>query len=201
MTVISDWGGVDVLVNNAGVGVGGELKDVPIEDFDWIVGINLMGEVYGSSLFLPGMIERGAGHIVNVASLSGLVVLPSTFPTPPPSTPWSASPKPCGSSCSAGASGWPWFARAPSVPISWTAYAIMKAATEPCSTRRSGRRSWEKMGKEPEEVARIALRAVERDRFMALTGPEAYLLYYMKRLAPGLLRRIVAAITPHLSGG
>lgn len=195
--VISDWGGVDILVNNAGVGVGGELADIPIEDFEWIVGINLMGEVYGTRLFLPGMIERGRGHIVNVASLSGLVVLPLHLPYT--TTKFAL----------VGFSEALWIElKRRGIGVTMICPGAIRTNIMDSTRTHEGEgmqfaRKWQgvlqKMGKEPEEVSRIALRAVERDRFMALTGPEAYLLYYMKRLAPGLQRRIVAAITGRIA--
>jgi len=197
--VISEWGGVDLLVNNAGVGVGGELKDVPVEDFRWIVGINLMGEIHGVKLFLPGMLERGYGHILNVASLSGLVVLPLHLPYT--TTKFALL----------GFSEALWIElrhRGIGVTVLCPGAIrtnIMRGTRTHAgdgSAMRSARR-WqevlERKGKEPEEVAEIALRAVEKGRFLALTGPEAYLLYYMKRLAPGLLRRGVAGITARLA--
>jgi 2-hydroxycyclohexanecarboxyl-CoA dehydrogenase len=64
----ADLGTVDVLVNNAGVGVGGALLETGIEDWDWLIGINLDGVAYGCYAFGPGMVERGRGHVVNVAS-------------------------------------------------------------------------------------------------------------------------------------
>ncbi len=60
--------GVDLLINNAGVGDGGLFKDYSLDNWDWIVGINQMGAIYGSHLFLPGMVQQGGGHIINVAS-------------------------------------------------------------------------------------------------------------------------------------
>lgn len=72
-SVEMDIGGVDVLVNVAGVGIVGDIVDTTAEDWDWIVGVNLMGPIYTISAFLPGMIKRSSGHIVNVSSLGGLI--------------------------------------------------------------------------------------------------------------------------------
>lgn len=65
---------VDVLVNNAGVAVSGGLLDTKLEDWSWIMGINVMGVVHGCHYFVPKMVSRGrGGHVVNIASLAGLV--------------------------------------------------------------------------------------------------------------------------------
>jgi short-subunit dehydrogenase len=61
-------GPVEVLVNNAGVGMSGRFLDLEPADWDWIVGINLMGVIQGCQVFGPAMVARGRGHVVNVAS-------------------------------------------------------------------------------------------------------------------------------------
>lgn len=68
IALAGELGAVDVLVNNAGVGVGGALLETKVADWDWLIGINLNGVAYGCYAFGPGMIERGSGHVVNVAS-------------------------------------------------------------------------------------------------------------------------------------
>ncbi len=66
-------GNTDVLVNNAGVAVSGPFDTVSVEDWQWIVGINLWGVIYGCQAFLPAMRRRDRGHIINVASIAGLI--------------------------------------------------------------------------------------------------------------------------------
>lgn len=67
------WGGVDVVVNNAGVAVSGGIADVPLADWRWAVDVNLLGVVRGCRAFTPLLRRQGGGHLVNVASMAGLV--------------------------------------------------------------------------------------------------------------------------------
>jgi NAD(P)-dependent dehydrogenase (short-subunit alcohol dehydrogenase family) len=68
---------VDVLVNNAGVGHGGGMLDTSLEDWDWLVSINLMGVVHGCHFFVPAMVASGGwGHVVNLSSGAGFIAGP-----------------------------------------------------------------------------------------------------------------------------
>ena len=67
------WGGLDVLVNNAGVAGGGRVDVAGLDEWQWITEINLFGVVRGTRTFVPMFKQQRSGHIVNVASLAGLV--------------------------------------------------------------------------------------------------------------------------------
>lgn len=72
--VAEEHGPLDVLVNNAGVGMSGRFLAMSPDDWEWILGINLMGVVHGCQAFGPGMVERGHGQVVNLSS--GLAYTP-----------------------------------------------------------------------------------------------------------------------------
>jgi NAD(P)-dependent dehydrogenase (short-subunit alcohol dehydrogenase family) len=71
--VASTFGSVNLVVNNAGVAVGATIEDTSFEDFDWLLGINLLGVINGTKAFLPHLIASGDGHLVNLSSVFGLI--------------------------------------------------------------------------------------------------------------------------------
>ena len=75
--VVAQHGRVNIIMNNAGVAVGAPLEHHTIEDFEWIVGINFWGVVYGCKFFLPYLLKEDEGHIVNLSSMFGLIGLPT----------------------------------------------------------------------------------------------------------------------------
>ena len=75
--VIDDHSHVDAIINNAGVTVTDTVLHSTYEDLEWIVGINLWGVVYGTKAFLPHLVERADGWVVNVSSVFGLMAFPN----------------------------------------------------------------------------------------------------------------------------
>jgi NAD(P)-dependent dehydrogenase (short-subunit alcohol dehydrogenase family) len=69
---VRHFGAVHLVHNNAGIGLGGPIWEVPEADWRWILGVNLWGVVHGIAAFTPLLIEQGEGHIVNTASVAGL---------------------------------------------------------------------------------------------------------------------------------
>ncbi|WP_044871781.1 SDR family oxidoreductase [Pseudomonas sp. LFM046] len=69
-------GGIDIIVNNAGVASGGFFEELSLEDWDWQIAINLMGVVKGCKAFLP-LVQKSKGKIINVASMAALMQGPA----------------------------------------------------------------------------------------------------------------------------
>jgi NAD(P)-dependent dehydrogenase (short-subunit alcohol dehydrogenase family) len=181
---------VDVLMNNAGVAIGGGFLDTSLDDWGWILGINLLGVVHGCHFFVPAMVRRGrGGHVVNVSSAAGFVANEALAAY---------------STTKFGVLGLSEALRDElarhgigvtcicpgliNTPITRAAKLVGPLASE--ETRREMVAAYERRGYGPERVAANVLRAVARNRAVAPISPEAWALYYAKRFAPGLLARL-----------
>src|SRR5690606_34861330 len=75
--VHAHYGQVNLVINNAGVALGATVEDMNYDDFEWLMGINFWGVVYGTKAFLPFLKEADEAHIVNISSVFGLVGIPT----------------------------------------------------------------------------------------------------------------------------
>jgi NAD(P)-dependent dehydrogenase (short-subunit alcohol dehydrogenase family) len=69
-----------LVCNNAGVAGGGLSWEIPSSTWQWVLGVNMWGVINGIAAFVPGMVERGEGHVVNTASMAGLLASPGMAP-------------------------------------------------------------------------------------------------------------------------
>jgi NAD(P)-dependent dehydrogenase (short-subunit alcohol dehydrogenase family) len=185
--VYSELGRVDVLVNNAGIGVGGNFVDVPLSEWNAIVGINLMGVVHGCHSFVPRMIAAGhAAHIVNIASMAGYVAGPGM-------TAYSATKFAVVGLSEALAGeldehGIGVTAVCPGViNTNITRVSRMYGPLASEENRERGVQAFERRNYSPERVAQGILAAIARNRRVAPVSIEAWAGYYLKRLFPGLV--------------
>jgi NAD(P)-dependent dehydrogenase (short-subunit alcohol dehydrogenase family) len=79
--VLTEWGGLNVLVNNAGVAGAGNCEETSLDDWRWVIDTDLMGVVYGCHRFIPLLRETavnqpGNCHLINVASFAGIAAMP-----------------------------------------------------------------------------------------------------------------------------
>ncbi len=195
LRVVTDHGQVNVVFNNAGVGLGSTIEAMSYADFEWPMNINFWGVVYGSKAFLPHLKASGEGHIVNLSSLFGLVSVPSQ-----------------------GAYNAAKFAvrgftdtlrmelEIEEAPISVTTVhpggiktnIARNARIDPSVTAVAGDTEVARSDMErifitsPEKAARQILTAVQRDRRRALIGPDAKVIDFVSRLPATLYQNALA---------
>jgi NAD(P)-dependent dehydrogenase (short-subunit alcohol dehydrogenase family) len=190
----------DLLVNNAGVGLGAGFLDTTLEDWRWIVGINLMGVVHGCHFFVPAMVARGAGgHVVNVASAAGY--LPSELLSAYSATKYAVLGLSESLQIELHRRGIGVTAICPGLidtPITRTSRLRGPAAAP--GVREQMIALYQRRSYGPERVAKNILRAVQRSRTIAPVSPEAWVGYCLKRLAPWLVRALARWQAGAMSG-
>ena len=77
---VERFGTVHLVCNNAGVGGGGLVQQLTEKDWQWVLGVNMWGVIHGQRVFLPILMEQNEGHIVNTASVAGLISSPFMSP-------------------------------------------------------------------------------------------------------------------------
>jgi NAD(P)-dependent dehydrogenase (short-subunit alcohol dehydrogenase family) len=179
----------DVVVNNAGVAVSGGFVETTLEDWAWVMGINVMGVVHGGHFFVPRMIQRGqGGHVVNIASAAGLG---ATAPLVAYSTTKFAV---VGMSEAMRAD-----LKRHRIGVTAICPGFVRTGIGAASRGRGvwgtdeGKARTKKLidrGIAPERVAARILDAVTQNEPLAIVGTEAVLMHTLKRLSPGLFEAV-----------
>jgi NAD(P)-dependent dehydrogenase (short-subunit alcohol dehydrogenase family) len=177
-------------MNNAGVGLGGGLLHTTLDDWRWIVDINLYGVVHGCHFFVPAMVKRRrGGHVVNVASAAGyfaseaLAAYATTkFAVVGLSEALRDELVPHGIGVTAVCPG------IINTPITQTSRLRGPEATP--EQRAYLVEAYRRRNYGPERVAENVLKAIQRNRAVAPISPEAWGMYLVKRFAPGLAARL-----------
>lgn len=194
--VEATWGGLDLLLLNAGIAVGGRIEVASIEDWQRIIDINLLGVVRGIRTFVPMMKEAGGGQIVATASLAGLVHAPGM-----------AAYNAVKAAVVATAEG----SRAELAP-----FGISVGAICPCFFRTNLHESLGGADSELEQsatslitkaprtarqVARTAYAGMARQRTIILTDPEGHVAWRSKRYTRPVYEAVLARIGRRLAKG
>ena len=196
---------VDILMNNAGVGLGAGFLDTSLDDWEWIIGINLKGVIHGCHFFIPPMVARGrGGHVINVASAAAFVAteaLAAYGTTKHAVFGLSEALRDELTRHRIGVT-----AVCPGIiNTAITATSPLRGANDTPEVRQRMIEIYHRRNYGPERVARNILKAVQRNRAVAPISPEAWAMYYLKRLAPGLVARLsrnsAERLRRQLSGG
>lgn len=181
-------GSIDLLMNNAGVALGARFLETSLEDWDWILGINLRGVIHGCHFFVPEMKASGrGGHVVNVSSAAGY--LPASVLNAYVTTKYAVLGLSEALSLELAPHGIGVTALCPGIidtPI--TRSARLRGELDSAEMRHEMVSRYGKRGYGPERVAENLLKAIQRNRTVAPISPEAWIGYGLKRLAPGLVR-------------
>jgi NAD(P)-dependent dehydrogenase (short-subunit alcohol dehydrogenase family) len=179
-------GALDILVNNAGVGHSGGILDTKLEDWDWIVNVNLWGVVHGCHFFAPKMVDSGrGGHIANVASAFGLMAGPGVAPYC--TTKFAV----VGLSESLRAELQPHHVGVSAICPGLIDTDIIARGRFTDESLRGGMvETFRARGRSPDQVARAVLHAVVKNVAVVPVGVEAWGAWLGKRIAPGLTSRV-----------
>jgi len=185
--VLADFGRIDILINNAGIGMRKPFADTPLETTEAIMRTNYLGAVYCTHEVLPSMIARGSGHIVNISSGAGKIgtlnmagYCASKFAM----NGWSESLyhelKPLGVNVSVVCPG----------PVS-TQFNREFQDSEP--------KSPPQLFISAAAVSQAVMRAIERNKFEVVMPRWLALMCWVKRLSPGLFRALAQRrFRPHV---
>lgn len=181
------WSGVDVVINNAGVGSAGTVTDTSAEDWLWTMDINLMGVVRGCRLLSPLLVRQNSGHIVNIASFAGIANAPAMAAY---------------NTAKAGVIGLSETLRAEMAPHhvgvsvacpSFFRTNLMEDFRSPDPRLRAmAEKMFKRARVTAQDVADDIFDAVRRNRFMIITHSDARWLYRLKRMAPETFYKLVA---------
>jgi short-subunit dehydrogenase len=186
--VVREHGRAHILVNNAGVSVSGLFEEQSLDDFEWLIGVNFWGVVYGCRFFLPLLKEVQEAHVVNISSLFGIVGIPTQ------------------SSYNASKFAVRGFSEALHTELAGTSVGVSVVHPGGVNTNivRSSRlsdeseraeliSSFERLGMPPDRAAAKIVRGIEANRLRIRIGRETYVLDWAKRAFPTATQKLIAA--------
>ncbi|MGL4743529.1 MAG: SDR family NAD(P)-dependent oxidoreductase [Dermatophilaceae bacterium] len=184
--VREQWGGLDLLVNNAGVATGGRIDIEAMADWERVVEVNLLGVARGCHTVVPLLKEQRGGHIVNVASLAGLVHGPGMASYNATKAAVVAISETLSFELA------PWGVDVTVVcPAFFRTNLHESFAGKDAAMQRAGARLITEAGASAEQIARTVIRGIDRRKTLVLTDRLGRQAYYAKRFARPLYHRMM----------
>ena len=186
--VLEQFGRVDILINNAGIGMRQPFTETPIETIEEIMRTNYLGMVYCTHTVLPSMIGRRSGHIVNISSIAGNIGFANIAGY-------------CGSKFAMNG-----FSE--SLYHEVKPHGVHVSVICPGPVRTEFNKAFADnppktpafLMVEPEFISRVVLRAIEARKFEIVTPRSLALVSWVKQLAPGLFRAVLHRASRSLAG-
>lgn len=188
-----EWGGVDVVINNAGVGSGGTVEATPLDDWRWVTEVNLFGVVRGCHLFAPRLRKQGRGRIINIASFAGLAGAPgiAAYGTT------KAAVVALSEMLRAELNG-SGVEVSVVCPTFFRTNLLQNFRSPHAGQQKAAQKLMDTARETAADIASIIVRQSDRGRFLILPGRQSTWLHRLKRWMPGTYFRIVARIRhPH----
>lgn len=191
--VISEHKHIDLLFNNAGVAAKNRLENMPYEDFEWVININMWGVVYGTKAFLPYLKLRPEAHIINIASVNSMLGFPENGPYT--------------------MSKYAVQAFTETLIQEYMGTKIRISSIHPggirtsiaSSARNIKKHEAEMFGKlaatSPEKAAKAIIKGIKRNKEKIFIGPDAFIMQLLKRLFPNASVRLVGYLTNKTMNG
>lgn len=182
------FGGVDLLVNNAGVAVSGKIGTVSPADWKWVLDINVLGVAHGLEAFMPRFQAQGSGYVVNVASAAGLI---STSNLGPYNTS-KAAVVAMSETLAAETRGTNIHVTVLCPTFFQTNIMNSGRGTTDAASQRVVKKLMERSKLQADDVARIALEHVERNELFCVPMADGRMMWRIKRAMPALMPAILS---------
>jgi NAD(P)-dependent dehydrogenase (short-subunit alcohol dehydrogenase family) len=183
----------NLVVNNAGVGLGGQrVEDISIDDWHWIMGVNLWGVIHGCHVFAPKLRALGEGGIINVASAAsfGSAPLMGAYNTTKAGV-VAISETLSAEMAAAGI-------RVTVLCPTFVKTEIVRSARINGSTSKHAQRMMDRAGMSPERVAKTTLDALDRGQVHVLPQRDARVSWLLKRMSPSMFTRGMGVIARYM---
>jgi len=190
--IASEWQGLDVLINNAGIASGGPMTGTTMDEWQRILDIDLLGVVRGCRLFLPMMLSAKRGHIVNTASLAGLAAAPGIM---------SYGVAKAGVVALSEQLRTELHRSGIRVSVLCPAFFrtnLMQTAIIGEDAKRFAQKMMDRSRDTPDQIADRCFAAIERGDFLVLPSRRTPWLWRMKRWLPGLYFRLMTRTTARM---